>query len=60
MSHNLYQFRSQFPMTPGSYCIINGPHDTHGVVIKSEHKPVDNDKREYLNLIRGTGHGDQQ
>jgi len=58
MGRNLYQLRSRSCLFPGCYFLINGPHDTHGVVLKSERKPIDNDDRPYLNLVRGTGHGD--
>lgn len=45
----LYQLRSETEHVVGSYFPIDGPWDTHGVVLKSE--PIDG---EFLNLVRGT------
>lgn len=45
----LYQLRSETEHVVGSYFAIDGPWDTHGVVLKSE--PIDG---EFLNLVRGT------
>jgi len=54
--NNLYQLRSKFKMVPGQYFLVDGPHDTHGKVIKCEYKPKEGFSYEFLNLIRGTGH----
>lgn len=53
--NNLYQLRSKFKMIPGQYFLVDGPHDTHGKVIKCEYKPKKN-HGDFLNLIRGTGY----
>ncbi len=50
MAGVLYQLASPYELRVGSYVGVNGPYDSHGVVIKSEHRP---DKNDWLNLIRG-------
>ena len=54
---NLYQLRSKFERRINSYFPVDGPHDTHGYVVKSEPKLDPYGKRYFLNLVRGTGHG---
>ena len=51
----LYQLRSNFKKMPGQEFYVDGPYDTWGYVIKSEHKPEKGQREEWLNLIRGTG-----
>ena len=53
MAGNLYKLRSLWKRPPGSYFPIDGPHDTHGFVIK-----VLDDQNCPLHLVRGTGHGE--
>lgn len=52
MTGNLYQLRSRFKHPPGTYFAIDGPHDTHGYVVK-----VLDEDTQPLHLVRGTGHG---
>ena len=40
---------------PGEYFYVNGPYDTHGIVVKSK-KLKDRKETSFLNTIRGTGH----
>lgn len=46
---SLYQLHSNGALNAGAYVEVNGPHDTYGVVLKSERE---SDGR-HLNLIRG-------
>lgn len=53
MGNNLYQLRSTTRKPIGTYFPVDGPYDTHGIVLKSEEKTDKYGKKYYLNLVRG-------
>lgn len=52
---SLYQLFSSRQLPVSSYVAVNGPHDTYGIILKSE--PKDG---KYLNLIRGVPRRDSE
>ena len=51
----LYQLTTRTEQLKGSFFFVDGPHDTYGYVLKSTQK----ESGDWLNLVRGTGHGEQ-
>jgi hypothetical protein len=53
---NLYQLCSAYGLLPGSKVLINGPYDTHGIIISKKGEGIRLDSRFSTRyLIRGTG-----
>lgn len=49
----LYQFRHPQELREGTYVVIDGPHDTFGVVLSAHAPQANSSKPGYLHVVRG-------